>query len=369
MHSKIVGGQDCWRIAAGNLEAFVTKLGGHLGPVRFGNIQPYSVAPWAEERLDPATPPILRVLRGDFFCLPFGINATPWRGERHPVHGEPANATWNLESQHGGHLHLSLRTKVRPGRVDKLIWLRDAVYCRHVISGMSGPMSVGHHAMLRFQTPGVISTSRFVRGQVLPVPFELPEQRGYQALKPGATFASLGRVPLLSGGVTDLSRYPARRGFDDLAMLVSDDTLPLGWTAVTFPKERYVWFALKDPRVLRQTVLWISNGGRHYPPWNGRHVNVMGLEEVTGYFHLGLAESARRNPLAAAGHPTCLQLRADVPLTVNYIMAVSPIPAGFDRVATIRAEADGRAVRLRSASGQSIRVSLDVSFLQETGGG
>ena len=74
------------------LPAFVTRIGGHLGPVTFDRrgrkIMPLSVAPWAAERLDLATPPIIRALRGDFFCMPFGGNATPFRGrgsiERHP---------------------------------------------------------------------------------------------------------------------------------------------------------------------------------------------------------------------------------------------------------------------------------------------
>src|SRR5205814_1633800 len=123
----------------------------------------------------------------------------------------------------------------------------------------------------------------------------------------------------LCGDFADLSRYPARRGFEDLVMLVSDTGAPFAWTAVTFLKQRYVWFALKDPGVLRETIFWISNGGRHYPPWNGRHVNVMGLEEVTSYFHLGLAESARKNPLSTKGIPSCVQLNPRRPLTVNYI--------------------------------------------------
>jgi hypothetical protein len=353
---------------------------------RARKIRPYSVAPWGEERIDPSIPPIVRVLRGDFFCMPFGGNATPYRGERHPVHGETANATWKFVSLKNGCLHLSLRTKVRPGRVDKRIQIKpghNAVYCQDVISGMRGPMDLGHHAMLKFPDEpgsGIISTSHFVYGQVLPCAFEQPEQGGYSALKPGAKFSSLKKVAMATGGFTDLSRYPARRGFEDLVVLVNDSTLPFAWTAVTFPKQRYVWFAVKDPRVLRQTVFWISNGGRHYAPWNGRHVNVMGLEEVTAYFHFGLAESAGRNPLAAKGIPTCLHLNPQTPTVVNYIMAVARIPAGFDRVTDIRADARPRghvatgtwftradAVTLRAASGQKVRVALDISFLNKKG--
>jgi hypothetical protein len=374
MKSQTKLGQPSWRLTSDCVEAFVTEQGGHIGPVTFRlgrrQIQPYSVAPWAEEEADPKLPPILQVLRGDFFCLPFGVNATPFRGERHPVHGETANARWKLESASRGTLHLSLKTKVRKGRVDKQVFLRPgqtAIYQRHIIAGLSGPMNLGHHAMLKFpDAPGSgrISTSRFTFGQVLPTPFEQPEQGGYSSLKVGATFQSLQRVALASGGHADLTRFPARRGFEDLVMVASAATQPFAWTAVTFAEECYVWFALKDPRVLRQTVFWISNGGRHDAPWNGRHVNVLGLEEVTAYFHYGLSESAGKNPLAAKGIPTCLQLNPDQPLTVNYIMAVAAIPKGFDRVKSISPARDGQSVKLTSCNGRTIAAAVDLDFLE-----
>ena len=375
---RVIHGQPSWRLASAQVEAFVTQMGGHLGPVTFDRkgrkLQPFSLAPWAEERIDPSLPTIIKVLRGDFFCLPFGGNATPFGRERHPVHGETANARWQFRSveSSGGRtgLHLSLQTKVRPGRVDKRIWLlsgQNTIYSQHVVSGMNGPMNLGHHAMLRFPDApgsGLVSTSRFLYGQVFPQAFELPENRGYSRLKPGAEFKSLEKVLTLSGETTDLTRYPAPRGFEDLVMLVSDSELPFAWTAVAFPKERYVWFALKDPRVLRETILWLSNGGRHYPPWNSRHVNVMGLEEVTSYFHLGLAESARRNPISRKGYPTCLTLRPQQPLVIPYIIGVAKTPAGFDRVVSIQATQGGSAIRLESASGRQARAAVDMGFLQ-----
>lgn len=332
-------------------------------------IKPFAVAPWAEEATARDLPPMLKVLRGDFFCLPFGGNDTRYQGERHPPHGETANARWKCESIGGGSLHLSLNNPGRSGRVEKYIFLgagHTAVYQRHVISGMTGRMNPGHHAMLKFPDrpgSGVVSTSRFFRGHVAPVPLEDPESKGYSSLKSGAVFRSLEKVPTQDGGWTDLSSYPARRGFEDLVLLESDSRQPFGWTAVCFPAEGYVWFALKDPRVLRQTVLWLSNGGRHYPPWNGRHVNVMGLEEVTSYFHYGLAESAAKNPLAAKGAMTCHRLNQRKPLVVNYIMAVASIPKGFDRVATITPVESGCAVRLTSQNGKSIIAPLALEFL------
>jgi hypothetical protein len=377
---KEVLGQPSWRLASPRVEAYVTQTGGQVAPVTFdrrgAKIRPMSVAPWATEALDPSEPPIIRALRGDFFCMPFGGNSTPYRNERHPPHGETANSKWKLQriaNRRGERpsLHLSLQPRVRPGRVDKYIQLgfdHDAVYQRHVVSGMTGPLNFGHHAMLRFPdepAAGIVATSPFVYGQVFPEPMELPENRGYSILKPGAEFKTLDKVPMLTGEMADLSRYPARRGFEDLVMLVADDRAAFAWTAVTFPKQRYVWFALKDPRVLRSTIFWISNGGRHYAPWSGRHVNVMGLEEVTSYFHQGLVESVARNPVSRRGYATHTQLAPDQPLVVNYIFGIAAVPAGFGRVETIEQSRSG--VTLRSG-GTNVHVPVDVPFLQDGSG-
>jgi len=372
---KTVAKQPSWRLASADVEAFVTEQGGHLGPVTFDRrnrkISPYSVAPWATEKIDPSTPEILKVLRGDFFCLPFGGNESPYKKERHPVHGETANSKWSLQSLNKTAdrtcLNLSLRTKIRKGRVDKRITLIDghnALYCKHVISEMSGPMNLGHHAMLLFPDEpgsGAISTSPIKYGQVFTEPTENPAEGGYCILKPGAEIKSLSRVPTITGETADLSKFPARRGFDDIIQILCDPKAKFAWTAVTFPKQRYVWFALKDPSVLGGTIFWISNGGRYYAPWNGRHINVMGLEEVTSYFAPGLAEAAKKNPFTKKGFKTTLQMSPKRPQTINYIMAVTPIPTGFDQVKRITLAA-GKAT-LVAKSGKRVETPIDTSFL------
>jgi hypothetical protein len=124
-----------------------------------------------------------------------------------------------------------------------------------------------------------------------------------------------------------------------------------------------VWFALKDPKVLRETVFWMSNRGRHYAPWSSRHLNVMGIEDVTANFHFGLAASASANPISSKGWPTCVTLDPRQPLVVNYIMGVAAIPTGFDRVAAIEPGADGKTITLRSESGRKAVATVDLGFL------
>ena len=371
-------GQASWLLASQSVEAYITEIGGHLGPVIFDRKgkkwQPYSVAPWAEESIDSSLPAILKVLRGDFFCLPFGGNGTPYKKEKHPVHGETANAKWKfngIQSANGEtSIHLSLDTNVRKGQVDKKIMLKDGennIYSRHVISGMKGPMNFGHHAMIRFPDAvgsGRISTSRFVYGQVFPGAFEKPEDKGYSILKPGAAFGSLQKVPMINGETTDLTVYPSRRGFEDLVMFIHDDQLPFAWTSVVFAKEGYLWFAIKNPRILRNTIFWISNGGRHYAPWSGRHINVMGIEDVTSYFHYGIGESAQKNALSAQGFPTTVELNPKAPTTVPYIMGAAPVPAGFAQVESIEALADSSGITITSVKGKKIVVPVDLKFLE-----
>ena len=373
---KTVAGQKGWSFKNDTVTAFVTRTGGHLAPVNFKlgrkTVSPFSITPWWNES-PKGLPTMLRVARGDFFCAPFGGNAKPYRGEQHPAHGDSANLDYTLESivraDDRVTFRASVRTESRRGRVDKRLILRDghaAVYCEHVLSGMSGPMTIGTHPMIRFpDLPGSagISTSKFKRGYVVPEQWERPEAKGYSFLKSGAAFTSLTRVPAAAGGTVDLTRYPARRGYEELVQMISDPRLPFAWSAAAVPSEGYVFFQLKNPRVLRQTVLWLSNGGRHYSPWNGRHLNIAGIEEVTAYFHLGLAESAKPNLLTRAGAPTTVQLRPGRPLRVAHIMGLAAIPRDFDLVKNILPAKGG--VMLVSRSGRRVFAPLDLGFLAD----
>jgi hypothetical protein len=309
-------------------------------------------------------------MRGDFFCMPFGENKTSYKNEHYEVHGETANREWKLESISPTRIHLSLQNSQRTGTVDKTILLvpgHTAVYSQHVISAMDGSMPLGHHPILKVE-PGVtgrVSLSAFQFGQVFPGPLECAANGGYSRLKPGARFSTLEHVPQIDGEWADISVYPAREGYEDLVLMASEVSLPFAWTALTIPEAGYIWFSLKDPRILPSTILWMSNGGRHYPPWNGRHKRVIGMEEVAANFHYGLAESVRENPLNRAGIPTCVRFRPKQPMTVNFIMAVVGIPRDFDIVESIKAAADGKSVQISSASGKEVTTQLNLSFLSK----
>ncbi len=353
-----------------NVSFDITPAAGHLSQVKFRigrrTVEPFSTAPWCGEPDAKKLIPLLRELRGDFFCAPFG-NGPAWRGEAHPPHGEPANATWKVRRTDPGRLIATLHTRVRPGKITKILEARAGetnLYQTHLLEGFQGAMCLGHHAMLDFTRngPGRISTSKLRLAQVLPVPFENPAMGGYCSLKHGAWFRKLDNVPMADGGKTDLSRYPAREGFEDLVMLHHKDSEDFAWAAVVFPEKKFVWFSLKNPAHLASTVLWHSNGGRHYAPWNGRHRGVLGIEDVTSYFHLGLAASLADNPWKDKGIPTAIKFRRGSSTRIPYIMGVAPLPEAFDSVDTIQRTATG--IRLQAPGGSHIDHAADTTFLQ-----
>lgn len=353
----------------------MTVDGGHLGPVWFetarGRVQPFAVAPWGEEALSETTEPLLRKLRGDFFCFPFGSSTKRYRGLLDPPHGETASCRWTHPKIETSISQLEfsarLQLKLRPGWVRKRIRLRrdeTNLYCCHEIHGVTGRMCFGHHAMLRSPTDveqGLLALSSWKHGQVCPVQFENPETGGYSSLKSGARFSDLRRVPRADGTYADLSRFPARPGFDDLVMVSTRQHSRFAWTAVTFTDAGYLWFSLKNPSVLRSTVIWCSNGGRHYAPWNGRHRGIVGLEDVTAYFHLGLAASARPNPISRRGIPTWRRFTPQTPFAVNYIMGVVAVPKHFARVVKVLPRANG--IVFLDQAGRSVEHPVQLDFI------
>ena len=146
-------------------------------------------------------------------------------------------------------------------------------------------------------------------------------------------------------------------------MICADPDLDFAWSAVTFEKERYVWFNIKDPKVLASTVLWFTNGGRYFAPWNGRHINVMGMEEGTTFWGDGIEASAKPNDLSRRGIKTCHKFKANALLDVPCIMGVARVPRGFKVVRAIK-QIDASTVRIVGNGRLRVDIPLQLGFLE-----
>ena len=377
IETVVAHSQPSFLLANDQVRLSVTEVGGHMAPVKFfadskSPIEPYYISPWQDEPKTEMPAPVLNSLRGDFFCMPFGGNADTVDGEKHPPHGEIAGSKWKAISVEDvgdvTRLTLEFETQVRKGKVTKQLSLvkgQNVVYSKHTIEGFPGRVPLGHHATLAMpEKEGSVqlASSKIRFGMTCPGVFSDPKKGEYQALLPGVQWTDLTKVPVLAKDApdADLSKLPARYGYADLVQLVND---PAGdhpaWMTATFTDAGYVWFSLKDPKILASTVFWMEYHGRHGHPWNGRN-NCLGLEDVTSHFADGLAPSMAENVLSKQGVPTTVELTANNPTVVNYIQGVARVPADFDRVVTM--EFGTGEITLVSPDGKRITVPVNHQF-------
>ncbi|MEL7212022.1 MAG: hypothetical protein AAGK92_05125 [Pseudomonadota bacterium] len=307
------------RLAGRGGEAATVALDtGHICDLRLNGIAPLHRAPWldeAEVQDDPSIPLVERRLQGDFFCAPFGksdlIDA--------PIHGMSANSPWDLIAETGDAAHLRLCAPVMGARIDKHIALRGgALFQTHRISGGVGALPVAHHPMVRMAAGGRLSFSPKAGIVTQDAPLEV----GRNWLQYPAEGRDARSFPGADGPV-DLTAYPEESGHEDFVTLIEAPGVRLGWTAIARKAERDLIVIAKDPRSLPVTMLWFSNGGRDYSPWNGRHIGVLGVEDGCTAGAAGHRAAAAVNAISAYSVRTALTLRdGDTHETRHAIYAV-----------------------------------------------
>lgn len=365
---ETIHGAPSYTLRTAEVELAVTQTAGHLAPVTFHlpgvKASPYSLSPWTPTQIDQSLPNLLTYLRGDFMCLPFGGQ------QKGPPHGDTANAAWQFVSADATSLKLTQTGTDTGATVAKnftLIPGHHAIYCEHVIQNLEGRWNYGNHPVLDLSNVPAgaarIATSPFRFGSVYAGEFSNPDAGETGVLKPFAEFTTLKSVPMKDGSQTDLTRYPARAGSDDLIMLVNvpaTEAQPFAWTAVTFPG--YVWFSLKNVTDFPSTLFWLSNGGRPGHPWEKRHLGRLGLEEVCSHFCDGV-DIAREDRLASKGIPTSRRFRKDERVRLPLIQAAAAVPADFGQVQSI-VPAGPEAVRITGENGQAITCPINWQFLK-----
>ncbi|ORC35349.1 hypothetical protein B4O97_09245 [Marispirochaeta aestuarii] len=379
MRKSVSHGQNGWFLENNTVRLFLTETGGHMAPVSFFHsskkpLEPYFISPWQDEHQIPERP-VLRPMRGDFFCVPFGID-NAYRKEEHPSHGESAVGQWESPTVtiEGEDVFLStrIRTRIREGSVRKEIFLKkdeSVIYQRHIIEGFTGPLSLGHHAILAEPGKGrfLISHSPIRFGMVAPRREPAYRTQEYYSLSPSARFTRIEKVPTIwkEDPYADCSVFPAREGFGDVLQIYQRQPRAQGkpaWICAGAPSEGYLWFALKNPEILNSTILWMENRGRHQVPWSGRTC-CLGLEDVRSYFAEGLKYSARKNPLSEIGISTSLRLKENQALTVPYIQGVARITKSFGKVTHARFDKSG--VSFFDAYENRVEVPVSWGFLFE----
>jgi hypothetical protein len=328
------------------------------------SVAPLHTAPWVD---DPATTddetisPSLRWLSGDFFCAPFGASDI----EGNDAHGWTANSPWRhvetVRLPDGTSARYRLEHAVLGATVDKTFTVRDHhpfLYEQHVFIGGEGALPVANHAMVRFPAGGRLS---FSPKRWIETPSGAPEpdpQRGRSRLAYPARSTDLTCLPMADGTMADLTRYPFAERHEDIALLIEAPENALGWATAQKSDTGELFLTLKNPADYPVTVLWFSNGGRDYAPWNSRHVGVLGIEEgrTTLYGHRA---SINPNALNAVGVPTALTLAPAGRVELRNV--IGGLPGGHG-VGVIGVEPEDGRLAIRFETGR-ISVPFDAAFL------
>jgi hypothetical protein len=350
-------------LRAGHVRALEIEAGGRV-------LRPLHTAPWVDDPAitgDQSIPPNLRYLSGDFFCAPFGTSDV----EQAPPHGWTANSRWQhvetTTEPDGVTARYRLEREVMGAVVEKTFTLRDGhpfLYETHSFTGGEGALPVANHAMVRFPSGGRLSFSAKAFAETPDTAPEPDPKLGRSRLAYPSRTDDPSRMPLASGGTADITSYPFAERHEDLVMLVEAPGHALGWIAAHRPEQQDLFISLKNPADYPVTILWFSNGGRDYAPWNSRHLGVLGIEEGRVYSSYGHKAALAPNPLSTAGIPTVLKLDSNGRAEVRNVIGGLPLPVGAPDLAEV-STANGRLL-LRLGDGTQIEAPYDTSFLDRS---
>ncbi|RYI24962.1 MAG: hypothetical protein EON48_07145 [Acetobacteraceae bacterium] len=296
-------------------------------------IAPLHAAPWSPDEVPPDAAAHQAWLAGDFLAAPFGAGPDG-------LHGRTANGDWRVTASNPGTLRAVLEGAVLGATVVKELSLADNhpfVYQRHLFIGGQGAFPAANHAMVSLPNGGKLSFSRKRWWETLSEPLETTRGRSILAYPRRAEDAA--EFPAADGSTVNLHRYPWGDRHEDFVAGIEDPASRLGWTAVVRPKEGDLFLSLRNPTQLPMTMLWHSNGGRDYAPWNGRHTGCLGIEEGAALQMLGLSSQETPDPLTAAGQPGLVTLDPQGTVEVRHILGAIHWPSG-QTVAGVMLEGD-----------------------------
>lgn len=316
----------------------VEALGGMIGPTLFvlpdgRPIAPFHVAPWASEATGEDLPGILQRLRGEWPCVPFGDDGDrpamgEWPGSQADgsvdafPHGYASNHRWQFAGDEEAitlsidypqdHDIARLTRRVIPDPEGAALDFELEIAVRRDCT-----LPIGLHPT--FRLPRAVGSMRIEAGaDIIGMSFPVAVDAS-SIFRQGAVMTPWNRVPLLDGTELDISLVPLPQATEELVQLLDMPGEIALWNMAEGYRVRLSWNREHFP----STLLWLSNRGRDFAPWNGRHL-ALGVEPICSAFDLGPQISAGDNPIARRGTPTARHFSAGERFVTRYRVAVEP---------------------------------------------
>jgi hypothetical protein len=298
-----------WSLAWAHGQLTVRAVGGMLAPLQFDlpggrRISPLYVAPWAEEGGPSALSGLMRQLRGEWPCVPFGPAQPPeglpsgWavRGVDSPWdHGYAANHAWTLVDRSDASITLRIELPAE----QPVAWME-----RRIRVDSEGP-AVSVELTMQPRRDSVLPfalhpTFAIPPGGVHLVPgafaavhtYPRQPELGVSWLTPNQSAGSLDTLPC-DEGTLDLSVLPLGFATEEL-LRPQDCSSPFLLSYPDGIEVRLDW----DREHLPDVLLWISRRGRRHEPWNGRN-QALGVDPCNSCFDLTrVAQPPETHPLS-----------------------------------------------------------------------
>ena len=321
----------------------VYAAGGMLGNVEFKHagrrVRPFYEVPWIGDAEAAGAQGLVAHMRSEFPCVPFGVPYRPdqvgeaWHAalttptaQFDPetdasddlLHGYGAIGEWKLVSQSATEIRIAIdypesSAISRITRVIRADMAAPAIdFELHIEARRASARPLGLHPNIALPSlTGAlrIDPGQFAFGMVHPGG---PEP-GVSRARAGAQFSRLDDVPLGAGGHAAFDRLPLAEDTEEILQLCGVN----GNVTMTDEAADVAYRLSWDAAVLPALLLWISNRGRRYAPWNGRNLCV-GVEPIAGAFELGCQASLAANPINAQGVATAVALDPAAPVTLAY---------------------------------------------------
>ena len=305
-------------------------------------IKPLHTPDWLKDTSNDfnSLPGILQNLKGEFPCVPFGINSPieeltdEWKSSYsedpyvvNEPHGYSSNKNWelvNLQS-HEAEFKIVYPDKDVVNFLKRTIRVSEdepnKIFCSLQINVKENcELPIGLHPMIRI--PKSMDKIKIIPGKFqfgLNYPGIVLRDKTLGAI--GKNFSSLDKVEGFNGEIIDLSKPPFEGNFEDLFQLCGID----GNLSVENYEENYKFNYNWNPSHFSSVLMWVSNRGRTEYPWNSNHVTV-GLEPISSAFGLSTHISTNsNNPIAKRNVSTKVHLYKDKPFETNYSFSINNI--------------------------------------------
>ncbi len=223
-----------WRIQWNHGGATISQLGAMLAPALFRldngrEIQPFAIAPWSGDTSaeHEALPGVLKRLRGEWACVPFGMPAPPaglptnWAGTivddesalSPDIHGPSSNDLWRLDRSSTSSLQLSLDYPARHpiARLTRSVQGVDGspalAFGLTITPRTDTVLPIGIHPVFRLPEKSDRAMLHF-DGDVRAYTYPISVEPGVSRFVTGARAERLEAIPCLYGRFADITRHP-----------------------------------------------------------------------------------------------------------------------------------------------------------------